>query len=202
VLGPRAQTLLLCAMASLSLSTIASAGSARDYLNAPVDSWLTLYNAASSTSVTPEDGTDISSRNRSDVFSRSVVMTRTMDLWGRTGGFSVVLPYAVVRNKLKLASSQRKWPFRYRLSLANEHLRRPRADARAVPLVHPRDSPAFIYMSGRRSVRIVPAPLSIRAPIGGRSRPPLTTATRLTKSGRGWSPTSRYNSSRTTTTSS
>lgn len=96
MLGPRAQTLLLCAMASLSLSTIASAGSARDYLNAPVDSWLTLYNAASSTSVTPEDGTDISSRNRSDVFSQSVVMTRTMDLWGRTGGFSVVLPYAVV----------------------------------------------------------------------------------------------------------
>ncbi len=45
-------------------------------------------------SVTPEDGTDISSRNRSNVFLQSLVVTRTMDFWGRTGGLSVVLPYA------------------------------------------------------------------------------------------------------------
>lgn len=77
------------------LSPAAHAGSARDYLNVPVDTWLTRYNAGYTTSVTPEDGTDISSRTTSNAFVQSVVLTRTMDLWGRTGGFSVVLPYAV-----------------------------------------------------------------------------------------------------------
>jgi hypothetical protein len=84
---------LLCVAAAPCFSTIAYAGSARDYLNAPIDSWLTTYNASYSASVTPEDGTDISSRARSDVFGQSVVISRTMDFWGRTGGFSVVLPY-------------------------------------------------------------------------------------------------------------
>ena len=84
---------LLCVAASLSLSTIARGGSARDYLNAPIDSWLTTYNASYSASVTPEDGMDISSRTRSNVFGQSLVVTRTMDYWGRTGGLSVVLPY-------------------------------------------------------------------------------------------------------------
>jgi hypothetical protein len=85
---------LLCVAAVLSFSTIAKAGSARDYLNAPIDSWLTTYNASYSTSVTPEDGTDISSRSRSNVFGQSLVITRTMDYWGRTGGLSIVLPCA------------------------------------------------------------------------------------------------------------
>jgi hypothetical protein len=84
----------LCVAASLSLSTIAQGGSARDYLNAPIDSWLTTYNAGYSASVTPEDGTDISSRTSSNVLGQSLVITRTMDYWGRTGGLSVVLPYA------------------------------------------------------------------------------------------------------------
>jgi hypothetical protein len=83
----------LCVAASPSLSTIADAGSARDYLNAPIDSWLTTYNAGYSASVTPEDGTDISSATRSTVSAQSVVITRTMDFGGRTGGLSVVLPY-------------------------------------------------------------------------------------------------------------
>ena len=73
---------------------MARAGSARDYLNAPIDTWLTTYNAGYSASVTPEDGTDISSRRRADVFLQSLVVTRTMDFWGRAGGFSVVVPYA------------------------------------------------------------------------------------------------------------
>ena len=34
------------------------AGSARDYLNAPIDSWLASYNAGYAASVTPEDGLD------------------------------------------------------------------------------------------------------------------------------------------------
>jgi outer membrane putative beta-barrel porin/alpha-amylase len=85
---------LLCVAASLCFPTIARAGSARDYLNAPIDSWLTTYNAGYSTSVTPEDGTDITSRTRSNAFVQSVVISRTMDYGGRTGGLSIVLPYA------------------------------------------------------------------------------------------------------------
>jgi hypothetical protein len=69
------------------------AGSARDYLSAPIDTWLTFYNFGYSTSVTPEDGMDVTSSIRSNVLSQSVVVTRTMDYWGRTGGISVVLPY-------------------------------------------------------------------------------------------------------------
>ena len=74
----------------------AHAGSARDYLNAPVDTWLINYNAGYTTSVTPEDGTDTVPGVRSNVFAQSVVITRIMDYWGRTGGFSIVLPYAVI----------------------------------------------------------------------------------------------------------
>ena len=85
---------MLCVAASLCFPTIARAGSARDYLNAPIDSWLTTYNAGYSTSVTPEDGTDITSRTRSNAFVQSVVISRTMDYGGRTGGLSIVLPYA------------------------------------------------------------------------------------------------------------
>lgn len=83
---------LLCVVAALSFSTIACAGSARDYLNAPIDSWLTTYNASYSASVTPEDGTDVSSRVRSNVFAQSVVISRTMDFWGRTGSKHISRP--------------------------------------------------------------------------------------------------------------
>jgi Putative MetA-pathway of phenol degradation len=69
------------------------AGSARDYLNAPIDSWLTFYNLGYFTFVTPEDGIDVTSSIRSNVLSQSVVVTRTMDYWGRTGGISLILPY-------------------------------------------------------------------------------------------------------------
>ena len=47
------------------------AGSARDYLNAPIDSWLTFYNVGYSTSVTPEDGMDVTSSIRANVLSQS-----------------------------------------------------------------------------------------------------------------------------------
>ncbi|HWW33753.1 MAG TPA: hypothetical protein VNZ23_00800 [Xanthobacteraceae bacterium] len=87
--------MVLCAAACPSFSTAAFAGSARDYLNAPVDAWLVMYNAGYVTSVTPEGGTDISSRTVSNAFLQSVVLTRTMDFWGRAGGLSIVLPYAV-----------------------------------------------------------------------------------------------------------
>ena len=73
---------------------IARAGSARDYLNAPVDTWLLTLNAGYTTSVTPEDGTDTIPGVRSNVFAQSIVLTRVMDFLGRTGGLSIVLPYA------------------------------------------------------------------------------------------------------------
>jgi len=74
----------------------ARAGSARDYLNAPVDTWLLNYNAGHTTSVTPQDGTDTVPGVRSNVVAQSIVLTRIMDYWGRTGGFSLVLPYALI----------------------------------------------------------------------------------------------------------
>src|ERR1700734_116685 len=82
--------------ANLWTAETAHAGSARDYLNAPVDTWLLNYNAGYTTSVTPEDGTDTIPGVRSNVFAQSVVLPRIMDYWGRTGGFSLVLPYALI----------------------------------------------------------------------------------------------------------
>ena len=87
------------ALASLVVAVIlwpgiARAGSARDYLNAPVDTWLLTLNASYTTSVTPEDGTDTIPGVRSNVFAQSIVLTRVMDFLGRTGGLSIVLPYA------------------------------------------------------------------------------------------------------------
>lgn len=86
---------LFCAAACLSFAAPVHAGSARDYLNAPVDTWMIRYNVGYVTSVTPEDGTDISSRTVSNALLQSVVLTRMMDLWGRAGGLSIILPYAV-----------------------------------------------------------------------------------------------------------
>ena len=74
------------------------AGSARDYLNAPIDSWLAFYNVGYAASVTPEDGLDVTARIRTNVVSQSLVLTRTMDYWGRTGGVSIVLPYLYVES--------------------------------------------------------------------------------------------------------
>lgn len=92
----RVGILLMCVYLLAALEprpAMAQGRSARDYLNAPVDTWLTFANSNYSTSVTPEDGTDVSSRLRTNVFSQSVVLTRTMDFGGRTGGLSVIVPY-------------------------------------------------------------------------------------------------------------
>ena len=95
--GKRWRTLASMGVAAdLLTAESARAGSARDYLNAPVDTWLLNYNAGFTTAVTPEDGTDTVPGVRSNVFAQSVVLTRIMDYWGRTGGFSLVLPYAVI----------------------------------------------------------------------------------------------------------
>jgi hypothetical protein len=55
----RLRTLTSVGIAAVLWTGVAAyAGSARDYLNAPVDTWLLNYNAGYTTSVTPEDGTD------------------------------------------------------------------------------------------------------------------------------------------------
>jgi hypothetical protein len=76
-----------------AFAEVGLAGSARDYLNAPIDTWLTFYNFGYSTSVTPEDGMDVTSNVLTNVLSQSIVVTRTMDYGGRTAGISVILPY-------------------------------------------------------------------------------------------------------------
>ncbi len=89
--------MLGCGLAALgSLPPAALAGSARDYLNAPIDTWMTFYNFGAFQSVTPEDGLDVASSVRSNVLAQSVVITRTMDFFGRTAGISAILPYAAL----------------------------------------------------------------------------------------------------------
>ena len=87
---------LCAAEVALSMPNNALSGSARDYLNAPIDSWLAFYNVGYAASVTPEDGLDVAARIRTNVVSQSLVLTRTMDYWGRTGGISIVVPYLSV----------------------------------------------------------------------------------------------------------
>src|ERR1700733_13033927 len=82
--------------AALSCPSKVLAGSARDYLNAPIDSWLAFYNVDYAASVTPEDGLDVTAPIRTNVVPLSLVLTRTMDYWGRTGGISIVVPYLYV----------------------------------------------------------------------------------------------------------
>jgi hypothetical protein len=89
---------LLWTAGILAQTVVARAGSARDYLNAPIDTWLTFYNSGYFTSVTPEDGLDVTSPIRTNVLAESAVITRTMDFGGRTGGFSVILPYADIQS--------------------------------------------------------------------------------------------------------
>ena len=86
---------LMGIVGSLALFNDARAGSARDYLNAPVDSWLAIYNAGyTSARHAGGRGRILVPGVRSNVFAQSLVLTRIMDYWGRTGGVSIVLPYA------------------------------------------------------------------------------------------------------------
>ena len=77
-------------------STRRAAGSARDYLNAPVDTGFSTITPATRPPSRPRTATDTVPGVRSNVFAQSIVLTRIMDYWGRTGGLSLVLPYALI----------------------------------------------------------------------------------------------------------
>ena len=74
----------------------ALAGKARDYLNAPVNTWVTFYNLGHSKSVSPVlGGADFGITGiETDITSQSVILSRIVDVAGRTGGLSVILPWA------------------------------------------------------------------------------------------------------------
>ena len=97
--GARLMFVALCIAGAVSaLPSRGLAGSARDYLNAPIDSWLAFYNSGYAASVTPENGLDITAPIRTNVVLQSLALTRTMDFWGRTGGLTIVLPYVAVES--------------------------------------------------------------------------------------------------------
>ncbi|MGM0813058.1 transporter [Thioalkalivibrio sp.] len=92
--GTLAATIGLCA--TLLPASNALAGKARDYLNAPVNTWVTFYNLGFSTSVAPvSEGADYGIAGiTTDVTSQSLILSRILDVGGRTGGLSLVLPHA------------------------------------------------------------------------------------------------------------
>ena len=59
-----------------------------------------------------------------------------MDYWGRTGGFSLVLPYAVIDTSAGPHRASTNGVSDVGFLLANEHFWRTGADARRVPIVH------------------------------------------------------------------
>jgi hypothetical protein len=116
----------------------ARACSARDYLNAPVDSWLLNYNAGHTTSVTPEDGTDTVPGVRSNVFAQSIVLSHH----GLLGPHRRLLARSALRahrHKRRPIARKHEWPFRCRLPLANEHFWWTGPDARAVSILYSAD---------------------------------------------------------------
>jgi hypothetical protein len=130
--------IVLCAAASPAFSIAAFAGSARDYLNAPVDAWMITYNAGYVTSVTPEDGTDITSRTVSKALLQSVVLTRT----GLLGPCGRTLDYPALRHReyeLQRLSGKHEWRVGCRIPVANKPFRRPCAHARTIPRLCPAD---------------------------------------------------------------
>jgi hypothetical protein len=188
---------LLCVAASLSFSTIARCGSARDYLNAPIDSWLITYNASYSASVTPEDGMDISSRTRSNVFGQSLVVTRTMDYWGRTGGLSVVLPHVFADvNSSSLQASTNGGSdigFLWQMNIFGGPALTREQFRSFVPETF---SSFHLYVGTPLGTYIQPRQL-IQARTVGRSCQPSITVTHRTKGGHGWKHISLPNFSRT-----
>ena len=96
----RGSPLAVAAALALAASP-ALAGKARDYLNAPKDSWVTFYNLGWSRSVAPalggsEFGTGAL---ETDLVSQSLILSRIVDVWGRTGGLSLIVPHASIDSR-------------------------------------------------------------------------------------------------------
>jgi hypothetical protein len=91
------RTALITSSVLLAMSAQhAEAGKARDYLNAPKDTWVTFYNYGLRSAIAAFDagvGFD-ASRVTNDTRSQSIIVTRIMDFGGHTGGVSVILPWA------------------------------------------------------------------------------------------------------------
>ena len=119
----------------------ARAGSARDYLSAPIDSWLAFYNAGPiyATSVTPEDGLDVAALVRTNVLSQSVSLTRTMDYFGRTGWLPVHSSHTYMEIEFRWRSNFGRRHFGRGFSLADKPLWRACADPGTVSLSCPSD---------------------------------------------------------------
>jgi hypothetical protein len=88
--------LIVCSLAAVLSAESAEAGKARDYLNAPKDTWVTFYNYGWRSAIAAFNagvGFD-AAEIANDTRSQSIILTRIMDFGGRTGGISVILPWA------------------------------------------------------------------------------------------------------------
>src|SRR6185437_6146670 len=130
--SPRARlaaATLCVAGAALTSPGSAWAGSARDYLNAPIDSWLGFYNAGYSASVTR------ARRKLAHPHQRGFAIARSdADLGFRGPHGGRVDRAALPLRGIDLWLEQRHGPrgFRRWLPFSHEHLRRIRAEPRGV----------------------------------------------------------------------
>ena len=74
----------------------AQAGKARDYLNAPKDTWISFVSLGYARSVSPVvGGAEFGVAGiETDVVSQSLILSRILDVGGRTGAVSLILPRA------------------------------------------------------------------------------------------------------------
>ena len=104
-------------------------------------------------------GTDTVPGVRSNVFAQSVVLTRIMDYWGRTGGFSLVLPYALIDTSVgpfhASTNGVSDVGFLWQMNI----FWRTGADARAVPILHSANVLELSFV-GDDAAWILPAKLS------------------------------------------
>ena len=95
-----ARPLLPVATAALTAAPPAEAGKARDYLNAPKNTWASFLNFGWSYSLSPPRGGaehGVSGVD-TDVTSQSLILARMLDIGGRTGAVSVIMPRAGIES--------------------------------------------------------------------------------------------------------
>jgi hypothetical protein len=95
----KSASLIVCSLAVALSAQTAEAGKARDYLNAPKDTWVTFYNYGWRSAIAAFDaGVGFGAAEIvNDTQSHSMIITRIMDFGGRTGGVSVIFPWAEAR---------------------------------------------------------------------------------------------------------